>query len=155
MLDAFARGECTGLGMAGRGRETIWRWAIGCVLGLLALSASALAETRLGPGYPDGPLLGPRGAQGAAIWNHGTSTYYAALDSSLSTIPLFVTLLRDDGWDVFRLDRPPAGQSPNTSADALLAAIRLFKAQGYRRIVLMGQSAGAWISLIAAGKSPD
>jgi len=136
-------------------RGKIWHWATACALGLTMISASALAETRFGPGYPDTPLLGPQQARGAVIWNHGTSTYYAALDSSKSVIPSFVTLLRDDRWDVFRLDRPPAGESPNTSTEALLAAVQQVKAQGYRRIVLMGQSAGAWIALITAGKSAD
>jgi pimeloyl-ACP methyl ester carboxylesterase len=125
------------------------------VLGLVAISTSVPAETRFGPGYPDRALLGPQAAQGAVIWNHGTTSYYGALDSSQSAIPAFVAALSDDRWDVFRLDRPPAGESPNTSTEALLAAISQLKAQGYRRIVLMGQSAGAWISLIAAGKSAD
>lgn len=132
-----------------------WRWAAACVLALTTISAPGSAETRLGPGYPEVRLLGPQKAQGAVIWNHGTSTYYAALDSSKSAIPSFVTLMRDDHWDVFRLDRPPEGESPNTSTEALLEAVGRLKTEGYRRIVLMGQSAGAWISLIAAGKSTD
>jgi pimeloyl-ACP methyl ester carboxylesterase len=106
-------------------------------------------------GYPEVPLLGPQQAQGAAIWNHGRGTYYDALDISKRAPPSFVTLLRDDRWDIFRLERPPGGDSLNTSTEALLAAVRQLKAQGYRRIVLMGQSAGAWISLICAGKSED
>ena len=148
----FARARGTGMGQKQR---NIWRLAAACLLGLTTISAPASADTRLGPGYPDVPLLGPQKAQGAVIWNHGTSTYYAALDSSKSSIPSFVSLLRDDHWDVFRLDRPPAGESPNTSTEALLAAVGQLKTEGYRRIVLMGQSAGAWIALIAAGKSPD
>jgi pimeloyl-ACP methyl ester carboxylesterase len=139
----------------GQEQGKIRRWAAACVLGVMTVSAPAFAETRFGPGYSDVPLLGPQNAQGAVIWNHGTSTYYAALDSSKSEMPSFVTLLRDDRWDVFRLDRPPAGESPISSTEALLAAVRQLKTQGYRRIVLMGQSAGAWIALIAAGKSAD
>jgi len=148
-------GECASVGNSERERGKFWRAAMVCALGLMGLSVSALAETRFGPGYPDRALLGPQAAQGAVIWNHGANSYYAAIDSSQSSIPLFVTLLRDDRWDVFRLDRPSVGEAVNTSTEALLSAIRQLKTQGYRRIVLMGQSAGGWISLIAAGKSAD
>ncbi|HUN45584.1 MAG TPA: alpha/beta hydrolase, partial [Stellaceae bacterium] len=125
------------------------------LIGLVLAAAPAAGETRFGPGYPDRPLQGPQAAKGAVIWNHGTTTYFAAKDSSLGAIPVFVTLLRDAGWDVYRLDRPPQGEAIDASRDALLAAIADLKGRGYRRIVLAGQSAGAWISLIVAGRTAD
>ncbi len=64
-------------------------------------------------------------------------------------------MLRDAGWDVYRLDRPPQGETPDVSSAALLSGIAELKARGYRKIVLAGQSAGAWISLITAGRTSD
>lgn len=117
-------------------------WAAAFVIVALA-AGTALADTRFGPGYPDRALLGPQAAQGAVIWNHGTTSYFAARDPSQNPIPVFVTLLRDAGWDIFRLDRPPQGEAPDVSSAALLSGIAGLKAQGYRKIVLAGQSAGA------------
>ena len=127
---------------------------------LVALAAaigprSSAAKTRFGPGFPDHPLLGAEAASGAVIWNHGTTAYYGAIDPSQSPMPVVVTLFLEAKWDVFRLDRPPQGEALSSSVGALLAAIGQLRAERYRKIVLAGQSAGAWISLVAAGRSAD
>jgi len=131
--------------------------AIAALLMLVVLPclSTARAETRFHPAYLDHPMLGPQAAKGVVIWNHGTTTYYAASDPSESAVPIFVSLLRDAGFDVYRLDRPPSGESIDASTAALLAAVQQVKSEGYRKIVLAGQSAGAWISIIAAGKTAD
>jgi len=42
---------------------------------------------------------------------------------------------------------------PVADADTLVETVRLARSLGYRRIVLTGQSTGAWTSIIAASRS--
>ena len=125
------------------------------VLGALLLPRLAAAgDVTLEPAYPATPLNEPAAATGAVIWNHGMNFLYGA-EGAEAPVPVFLTLLRDAGWDVFRLLRPRIGEEPRRSAAALAATAARLKQQGYRRIVLAGQSAGAWLSLMAAGESND
>jgi dienelactone hydrolase len=127
--------------------------ALAVVLFSLALPRPAAAdEFSLIPAYPQTPLRGPETAKGAVIWNHGVNFLYGA-EASTSPIAPYLTLFRDAGWDVFRLLRPRMSEEPNTSSDEVAATAERLKRQGYRRIVLAGQSGGAWLSLMAAGKS--
>ncbi len=97
-------------------------------------------------GYPDRPLLGPARAKGAVIWSHGRS---ATPDPEPAMLPFYLDALRDAGWDVFRLDRPWAEDSFTTSVTALRSEVGVLESQGYGRVVLAGQSFGAWLSLMA------
>ncbi|MGO8917675.1 MAG: alpha/beta hydrolase [Stellaceae bacterium] len=131
-------------------------------LALVLLGAFLLLPPRLAgaggftlePAYPATPLKGPVGARGAVIWNHGINFLYGT-EGAAAPVPVFVTLLRDAGWDVFRLLRPRMSEEQRASTAALVAAAARLKQQGYGRIVLAGQSGGAWLSLMAAGESSD
>jgi hypothetical protein len=116
---------------------------------LCALATDAWAQYQFVPAYPDKPLLGPNDAAGAVIWSHGAAAYPAKEDENSAT-PLYVSLLRDHGLDVFRLNRPQNAEHEKTSADALRARVDELAARGYRKLVLAGQSAGAWISIMTA-----
>lgn len=127
------------------------------LLGALLLplpGRAAAGEFTLEPAYPATPLRGPAAARGAVIWNHGINFLYGS-EGAEAPVPVFVTLLRDAGWDVFRLLRPRMSEEPRGAAAALTATAARLKQQGYGRIVLAGHSGGAWLSLMAAGGSGD
>jgi dienelactone hydrolase len=127
---------------------------VALLLALLIPSSAAHADFKLEPAYPAVSLKGPAAAQGAVIWNHGINFLYGS-EASESAVPIFVTLLRDGGFDVFRLIRPRASEEPRSSAAELAATAKRLKAQGYAKIVLAGQSGGGWLSLMAASRSDD
>jgi dienelactone hydrolase len=117
-------------------------------------AGAARAEFPLEPAYPKVSLKGPQGAKGAVIWNHGINFLYGS-DASAAPVPILLTAFRDAGWDVFRLPRPRMSEEPRASAAEVAAAAHRLKQLGYARIVLAGQSGGAWLSLMAAGRSED
>jgi dienelactone hydrolase len=131
-----------------------------CAVFLLCLFAGALpgrsaaAQFTLEPAYPQTPLKGPRAAAGAVIWSHGINFLYGT-EGAEAPVPVFVTALRDAGFDVFRLLRPRMAEEPRTSTAELVASVARLKQEGYGKIVLAGQSGGAWLSLMAAGRSGD
>ncbi|HEX7967629.1 MAG TPA: alpha/beta hydrolase, partial [Stellaceae bacterium] len=98
------------------------------------------------------PMLGPKAASGAVIWSHGRSV--DAEDSSAAT-PSYIEAFRDQAWDAFRLNRLRASDSLLGGSRALAGLAARLKARGYRRVVLAGQSFGAFISLMAADLSDD
>ncbi|WP_119419005.1 alpha/beta hydrolase family protein [Desertibaculum subflavum] len=110
----------------------------------------ARAQFDLLPGY-DKPLLGPAAAKGAVIWNHGKEADGRDVEGDT---PFFLDALRDAGWDVFRLNRSGAADSEEASTLALIAQAEGLKAQGYPRLVSVGQSFGGWISYFAAVRRP-
>jgi pimeloyl-ACP methyl ester carboxylesterase len=95
-------------------------------------------------------LLGGERAQGAVIWSHGRSRQK---ECSLVPTPDYVGAFRAAGWDTFRLNRPSIVDTLPDSAVELAGEAEALKHRGYRRVVLAGQSFGAFISLIAAGRS--
>lgn len=118
-------------------------------------SGLALAdEFKLEPAYPAMPLAGPGAAKGAVIWNHAINFPYGT-EAAEAPLPLFLTVFRDAGWDVFRLLRPRMSEEPRRSAAAVAETAARLKRQGYAAIVLAGQSGGGWLSLMAAGESDD
>ena len=95
---------------------------------------------------------GPATAAGAVIWSHGRS-----LDSDDSTAPTppYMATLRQAGWDTFRFNRMRGDDTLLKSSRALVEEVHRLKQQGYRQVVLTGQSFGAFLSLIAADSSDD
>jgi len=128
------------------------------VLGLCLAAAFAIvaphfgarAQATLVPAQDESSLLGPRHAEGVVIWSHGRSV---EVEDSLAPTPGYIAEMRKAGWDTFRLNRLRAGDTLSASALELAAAAEGFKLHGYRRVVLAGQSFGAFISLMAAGRS--
>lgn len=133
------------------------------VTGLIVLAAVSLIllsrpapadDLSFVPAYPSTALKGADAAKGALIWSHGINSILGKEDAESPT-PLFVTLFRDSGWDVFRLNRPRMSEEPRGTADELVRRVHNLKQQGYAKVVLAGQSGGAWISLMAAGQSDE
>ena len=113
-----------------------------------------IVETRLagGPGwalFPDWRFLwqGPQRARGAYIWAHGRAA--GGQDSRWSQPQPHVRAFNNVGYDVIRFDRAPETDETDAAAVWLRNAIRELRAQGYRRIVVGGQSRGAWNALQA------
>lgn len=126
------------------------------LFGLLALGAvlmlpeAASAQIRLVPAYGESALVGPATARGVVVWNHGRSIH--SEDSEAPT-PLYLGLFRAAGWDVFRLDRMRRDDTLSNSSRALADHAEALRRSGYRRVALAGQSFGAFLSLLAAGRS--
>lgn len=105
---------------------------------------------RLVPDDKASAHAGPARASGALLWSH-------AGDSPRPTDPApppFVDVLRAAGHDVFRLERPPEGDTIAAATAAVIVAARELRARGYRRVVLAGQSAGGWVSLAGVAAVP-
>jgi dienelactone hydrolase len=98
------------------------------------------------------PLLGPQRAMGVVVWSHGRSLSY---EDYKSPNPPYLAALRKAGWDVMRFDRPRDQDTLGASSRRLAAYADRLKSQGYRRVVLAGQSFGAFLSLMAADRSND
>ena len=121
------------------------------VVAAAALSLdTAAAQTALVPAQDVASLLGGERAQGAVIWSHGRSLLK---ECSLVPTPEYIGVFRAAGWDTFRLNRARITDALPASGAALADAAEALRQKGYRRVVLAGQSFGAFISLIAAGRS--
>ncbi len=112
----------------------------------------AWAQSELLLGYGDRPLRGAASSKGAVIYSHGL----APVAEASPELPYVLDALQDSGWDVFRLQRRWAGETLTGSTAALAESLHKLRGEGYGRIVLAGQSFGAWISLIigASGAEP-
>lgn len=96
---------------------------------------------------PDDRFLrqGPAAARGAYVWAHGRA---AGGQDSRGTQPQpHVRVFNNAGYDVLRFDRDPATDETDIAAEWLRGALRTLRAQGYARIVVGGQSRGAWNAL--------
>jgi pimeloyl-ACP methyl ester carboxylesterase len=116
----------------------------------LVPAAAAQAPMTLVPAQEQATLRGPARAEGVVIWSHGRSI---EVEDSLAPTPEYIAEIRKAGWDTFRLNRLRVGDTLPASGAALATYAEQLKANGYRRVVLAGQSFGAFISLIAAGRS--
>ena len=112
-------------------------------------AATAQTLLTLVPAQEQAPR-GPTRAEGAVIWSHGRSI---DVEDSLAPTPEYIAEMRKAGWDTFRLNRLRAGDTLAASGAALASYAEQLKAKGYHRVVLAGQSFGAFISLIAADRS--
>ena len=72
------------------------------VLVIAILYNMPVAGRGLDPAFEQ-DLLGPERAMGVLVWSHGRST---TVEDSESATPPFLRVLRDNGWDVLRFDRP-------------------------------------------------
>jgi pimeloyl-ACP methyl ester carboxylesterase len=97
-------------------------------------------------------LLGPERATGVVVWNHGRSIN---VEDSTSPTPPYLRVLRDAGWDILRFNRPRDGDTLTASSRRLVEQAAQLKHKGYHRIVLAGQSFGAFLALMAANVSED
>jgi pimeloyl-ACP methyl ester carboxylesterase len=131
------------------------QWSIaavsGLVLGFVVLTGVPAGAAGLDPAFNE-TLSGPDHAIGAVVWNHGRSIN---TEDSDSPSPPYLRALRDAGWDVLRFNRPRDGDTLTASTRRLVELVAQLKRKGYRRIVLAGQSFGAFLALMAADSSED
>jgi pimeloyl-ACP methyl ester carboxylesterase len=122
-----------------------------CALALVILLSVSIPAAALGLDAAfHQPLLGPGRAVGVAVWNHGRS-----LDSEdyKAPTPPYLRALRDGGWDVLRFDRLRVTDTLSASSQRLADIAAELKRRGYRRVMLAGQSFGAFLALMAADDS--
>jgi dienelactone hydrolase len=124
---------------------------VGALVALHAPPGSA-AVTRLDVAYPELKLLGPVQAKGAVVWSHGRSI---DAEDSLTPTPYYMATLQEGGWDAFRFNRMRDGDTLQDSARTLVRYVHDLKARGYKKVVLAGQSFGAFLSLMAADGSDE
>lgn len=124
----------------------------GVMVALAIPVETATAQIRLVPDTAAYSLHDPALASGAVIWSHGRSVNS---EDSRSPTPPYIEDFRRQGWDAFRLNRMRASDSLEAGSAALAHEAHRLKLAGYRRVVLAGQSFGAFISLMAADESDD
>ena len=130
---------------------------VGCVLYAEDLSV-VLPGHGWQPAPPPGPLAGTwnwslvpdrryiwHGAQsaaGAVVWMEGKGGAPPGQQP-----PPVLRPFANAGFDVVRLDREPASDDRDRAAGWLRQSLVLLRAQGWRKIVVAGQSRGAWNAL--------
>ena len=124
------------------------------LVAVLELAAAPVghAQTWLAAADPERGMLGPIDAVGAVVWSHGRSV---DAEDYEAPAPPFLATLRSGGWDTFRFNRRRDGDTLARSSRALVEDVHRLKQQGYRRVVLAGQSFGAFLSLIGADASDE
>jgi pimeloyl-ACP methyl ester carboxylesterase len=113
-----------------------------------AAPASALG---LDPAFP-GPAIGPAKAKGIIVWSHGRSIN---AEDYKSPTPSYLHALRADDWEVMRFDRLSRGDTLTDSSRRLAQYAAQLKHEGYKQVILAGQSFGGFLSLLAADASSD
>ena len=133
----------------------MWQYVsrmLGAAVVAVGVGASApVFGMGLDPAF-EGPAMGPAKAKGVIVWSHGRSIN---AEDSESPSPAYLTALRDDGWDVMRFDRMSHGDTLSDSTKRLVDYTAQLKHDGYKQVVLAGQSFGAFLSLMAADSSSD
>src|SRR5438067_9013582 len=120
---------------------------LGAAIGAVGVGASApVFALGLDPAF-EGPAIGPAKAKGLIVWSHGRSIN---AEDSESPTPAYLTALRDDGWDVMRFDRLSHGDTLADSTKRLVDYTGQLKRDGYKQVILSGQSFVAFLSLMAA-----
>jgi len=131
------------------------QWSIaaawGLVLCITVFAGAPVGAAGLDPAFNQDPP-GPARAIGAVVWNHGRSINTEDADSPT---PPYLRVLRDAGWDVLRFNRLRDGDTLTASTHRLVELVGQLKRKGYRRVVLAGQSYGAFLALMAADSSED
>jgi hypothetical protein len=132
--------------------------ALGIILIATCSQARAEYYWRV-PAFDDVPMRGPERAHGALLYSHGRGTIVAGRTVPGESYPAppapYVRLLIESGWDGFKLNRRYVADREADSTHALEAEIAQLRGLGYRRIVLVGQSYGAWLSVRVATRVSD
>lgn len=84
-------------------------------------------------------------AAGAIVFGHGRGANNA--DYRGTQPQVWVRQFNLAGYDVFRFDRHPNADEADSAAAWLRDGLARLRAQGYRRIVVAGQSRGGWNAL--------
>jgi hypothetical protein len=97
-----------------------------------------------------GHPYGPEKARGLVIWNDG----YSPDRGAPMKVPPVVQYFAEAGWDAHNLRRH-SGVQGDQVANLIFATIDVAKRKGYRRILLFGQSRGAYASIQVGSYRPD
>lgn len=93
---------------------------------------------------------GPKVAKGAVLFLHGGNHLSGDHDLDAKS-PRFLTYIDGTGFDVFRLDLAPRDQNVDGVFDRWLpSTIANFRRQGYKKVYVVGQSAGGFAALVSA-----
>ena len=118
-------------------------------LTLLALCLVAAVSLPEAPPLQPSPAFtpaGPQQARGVVVWLHGG---YDSDTEPLPPVEDWVARLAQRGYDIWRFDRTP-GQDPLVAGgEALMRGVAALRQGGYRRVIVAGQSRGAFIALAA------
>src|SRR5947199_2308689 len=126
-------------------------WLSGALFCFVLLASGAASALGLDPAFNE-PARGGQQVKGVVVWSHGRSINS---EDSQSPTPVYLKSLRDDGWDVMRFNRLARVDSLGDSTKRLLEHITELKQRGYKRVVLAGQSFGAFLSLMAADATSE
>ncbi len=146
-------------------RLLVWLWLAAClVVASCAPEVGTLAELQGRPqtSAPPGPLIrsinysftpderyvwrGPAAASGAYVWAHGKGLRSTDDLRGLQPPP-HVRWLNEAGYDVIRFDRSPTVDQRDRAAGWLRDGLARLRKAGYARVIVGGQSRGAWNSL--------
>lgn len=99
------------------------------------------------------PVQGPTSAKGLVIWSHG---YFRGIDATTGQPHGYISRLHAAGWDVYRYNREWVNQL-HDDIQGMIDSVAAAKAAGYEKVILAGQSQGAWVSLeaLADGAKAD
>lgn len=103
---------------------------------------------------------GPDKAKGLVIWNHGYSPDKLAPEK----VPPVMQYFAEAGWDSYHLQRHPiigvgkgkavAGATQDLTTPLILHVLEQPQARAYSRIILMGQSRGAFATIQTGSLKP-
>ena len=100
--------------------------------------------------------LGPAGAKGVVVYVPGGDGDADASPTD-AIVPFYLGTAADQGWDVLKASVSTAaftGDMSERGAAVLNGKLRELRDAGYRRVVVAGQSVGAWLAIRAAN-DPD
>lgn len=97
---------------------------------------------------PDPRFLwwGPASGRGVLLFAHGRAARGA--DSRGGQPQNWTRHFNNNGYDIWRFDRHPASDETQQAAGWMRRALTTLRSQGYRHIVVAGQSRGGWNTLM-------
>jgi pimeloyl-ACP methyl ester carboxylesterase len=107
------------------------------------------------PGFSNRPIEGPTKARGVVFWSHGVNNREIQYRSKL---PTTIAYLANSHFDVIRVQRNPRWENSWINAGLkhvadLVARAEKAKADGYKLVIVAGQSYGGAISLEASART--
>lgn len=97
---------------------------------------------------------GPEKAKGVIYFIDGLDPQARAADNFKPTFPYLHTLNAQFGWDVINAKYPNSksdvGHSIPPSVEFVVTRIKALRAQGYKKVIIAGQSWGGWVSINVA-----
>lgn len=91
---------------------------------------------------------GPAAARGVYVFGHGKAADNQGRRDARGSQPHpYVRHFNNNGFDIVRFDRAPVTDYTDAAAAWLRDGLRKIRAQGYRMVIVGGQSRGAWNSL--------